>query len=107
VLFALVPPGMLLLSDVSIGGHLAILAVPFAALVGLSFRHRGELLGRRAGWIAVVGFLLASLIAVSRLKELSVGTAGTLCLLVGLLWLVAQMCRGEAAGGGRCRSGRP
>jgi len=91
LLFALVPLGMLLLSDVSIGGHMAILAVPLGALIAFSFEYADEHMGRLAGWAAVCGALLSHLIAVPWLKYRSVGTGGMLWLfaatLLVALWL--------------------
>jgi hypothetical protein len=88
VLFALVPTGMLLISDVSVGGHLAILAVPFGTLAAFCFRHAGEPLGRTVSWGVLAGFVAASLIAVQPLKEMSVGTLG-IFILYGLGLYVA------------------
>jgi hypothetical protein len=80
LLFGLVPLGMLLLSDISHGSHLAVLAVPLGALTAYCFRHEGEAAGRRVSWGVLAGFLLANLIAVRSLKTRSVGTAGILVL---------------------------
>ncbi len=78
LLFALVPLGMLLLSDVSHGSHLSILVVPFGALTAFCFAHAGERIGTRVSWGVLLCFLLVNLIAVQRLKEMSVGTLGLL-----------------------------
>jgi hypothetical protein len=89
-LFALVPLGMLLISDVSVGGHMAVLLVPFGALTGFCFRHAGRRVGTAVSWGVLLGFALASLIAVKWLKELSVGTAGILILLVLTLYVALR-----------------
>lgn len=86
-LFALVPLGMLLLSDVSHGSHLSLLVVPFSALVAFCFRRPGEALASRVSWATLAGFLLVNLIAVRHLKEMSVATAGLLTLYGLLLYL--------------------
>ena len=80
LLFALVPLGMLLLSDVSHGSHLSMVVVPFGALVAFCFAHAGEKIGTRVSWGVLMSFLLVNLIAVSRLKEMSVATLGLLVL---------------------------
>lgn len=100
VLFALVPLGMLLLSDVSHGSHLAVLVIPFGALSAFCFRHAGRRIGSRISWGTLAGFVLASLIAVKWLKEMSVGTAGLL-LLWGLTLYVAFRLHRE----GRSKAG--
>jgi hypothetical protein len=95
-LFALVPVGMLLLSDVSVGGHFAIVAVPLGVLAGHCFRHPE---GREASvlsWGVVTAFALVSLMAVDVLKELSVATLGAVTLL-GLVLSLAWRLRGTAA----------
>jgi hypothetical protein len=89
LLFALVPLGMLLISDLSLGGHLAILAVPLGALIGFCFRREGSVVGETVSWVMLGGCLLCYLIAWPLLKELSVGTAGVL-LLFGLVAYVAR-----------------
>jgi hypothetical protein len=90
LLFALAAPGMVLISDVSVGGHLAILAVPMGALTALCFRHAEQPAGRRLSWGLLAGFLLTHLMIVGFLKALSVGTAGALVLmgvaLCALVW---------------------
>ncbi|MCK4283367.1 MAG: DUF2029 domain-containing protein [Candidatus Brocadiae bacterium] len=86
-LFALVPLGMLLLSDVSHGSHLSLLVVPFSALVAFCFRRPGQVLAGRVSWATLAGFLLVHLIAVRQLKEMSVATAGLLTLYGLLLYL--------------------
>jgi hypothetical protein len=97
VLFALVPLGMLLLSDVSHGSHLAILAVPLGGFVGVAHLHAGEALGKRMTWGILAGFLAANLIAVRSLKEMSVATLG-MFILYGLgLYVAYRLVRAERA----------
>jgi hypothetical protein len=93
VLFALVPPAMLLLSDVSVGGHYAIAAVPLGVLAAHCLRHTGEPLARRLTWCVLAAFLLMTLMAVRPLKELSVATAGALVLYAVGLWLAWHLYR--------------
>lgn len=95
VLFALVPLGMLLLSDISHGSHLAILVVPGGALTAFCFRRTGEAVGSRISWGVLVGFALTNLIAVKWLKEMSIGTAGVL-VLYGLTLCVVSWLRAKA-----------
>ncbi|MFO7957112.1 MAG: glycosyltransferase family 87 protein [Candidatus Brocadiia bacterium] len=88
LLFALVPPGMLLLSPVSVGGHFAILAVSFGALAAYAFDHDGERQGKVATMGLLSAFLLTHLMASSTLKELSVATLGAVVVLGVTLYLV-------------------
>lgn len=71
-LFALVPPGMLQLSDVSLGGHLAILLIPFGALVAFCFRHEGRRIGTVVSWGVLMLLGLTSYVAL----RLRAGSAG-------------------------------
>jgi len=91
LLFGLVPLGMLLISDVSHGSHLAMLVVPVGALCGFAFEHAGDRLGRMATRGVLAGALLANLIAVQLLKELAVGTAGITVLFCVLLCLTLRL----------------
>jgi len=97
LLFALVPLGMLLLSDVSVGGHFAIAVVPLGVLTAHCFRHAGEPLARRLSWWVLAGFVLMSLMGVRTLKELSVATAGAVLLYVVCLQLAWRLHRDSAA----------
>jgi len=97
VLFALVPTGMLLLSDVSTGSHLAILAVPLGTFAAFGLRHAGDSLGQTVSWGVLAGFAAANLIAVQPLKERSVGTLGIL-ILYGLgLYVALHLLRLQRA----------
>lgn len=97
VLFALVPLGMLLLSDVSHGSHLAILAVPLGGFVAVAHLHAAEALGKRMTWGILAGFLAANLIAVRSLKEMSVATLA-MFILYGLgLYVAYRLVRAERA----------
>lgn len=91
VLFALVPLGMLLLSDVSHGSHLSLLAIPFGTMVTFCFRHGAERIASRVSWVVLAAFVLANLIAVRHLKEMSVGTAGMLLLYGVLLYVCFRL----------------
>jgi len=97
MLFALVPTGMLLLSDVSVGGHMAILVIPFGALMGFCFRHEGERVASRASWVLLCGAGLAHLIALERLKELSVGTAAVVATFAATLYIAWWVWRRRPA----------
>jgi hypothetical protein len=98
VLFALAPPAMLLLSDVSVSGHFAVAAVPLGVLAAHCLRHAGEPLSRRLSWWTLAGALLMSLMALRQLKELSVATAGALLIYGVGLWLGRLLsCRHSAA----------
>jgi len=91
LLFALVPPSMLLLSPVSVGGHFAILGVSFGVLAGFAFDHDGERNGRLATDGLLLAFLFTHLMASRTLKEFSVATFGavvTLAVILYLLWLL-------------------
>jgi len=95
MLFALVPPGMLLLSDVSVGGHLAILLITCGALAAFCFRRAGERAGTVVSWGVLCGFGMTYLIAVKALKEMSAGTAGVGILLAVTAYAALRL-RGEA-----------
>jgi hypothetical protein len=98
-LFALVPLGMLLLSDVSHGSHLAVLAVPLGGFVAVAHLHAGEALERRMAWGILAGCLAANLIAVHSLKERCVATLG-MFILYGLgLYVAYRLVRAERAAG--------
>lgn len=97
LLFGLVPPAMLLLSPVSVGGHFAILAVSFGVLAAVAFDHDGEHVGRVATVGLLAGFLLTHLMASSTLKELSVATLGAIVTLAFMLYLVWHLRRARDA----------
>ncbi len=92
-LFALAPPGMLLLSDVSVGGHLAILAVPVGVLAAFCLRRQGERAAAAASWGMPAALFVTYLIAVPTLKELSAGTLGVLAIFGLLLFTVRTLVR--------------
>ncbi len=95
VLFALAPPAMLLISDVSVGGHFALLAVPFGVLAAYCFQREGRPTAARVSWAVLAGFLLTHLMGVRRLKEMSTATAGAVVVLGVLLYLVVRLRRRE------------
>ncbi len=101
LLLALVPPGMLLLSDVSVGGHLAIMAVPAGVLASFCLRRADRPVGRRVTALMLLAVLLLLLISVPRLKELSVATLGVMLTMGLLLYLVfsGHVCRRDAPAG--------
>lgn len=97
VLFALVPAGMLLLSDVSVGGHFAIAPVPLAVLAAYCFRHADRAATGRVSLCVLVGFALMNLMAVTWLKELSVATGGILMVYGAGLYLAFRLWRRQKA----------
>lgn len=92
-LFGLVPPGMLLLSDVSVGGHFAIALVPLAVLCAHALRHEGTSAARRVSWGVVTTVVLMHLIAFGPLKRLSAATFGALVLYGTLYSLALHLSR--------------
>ena len=96
VLFALVPPAMLLLSDVSVGGHYAITAVPLGVLAAHCLRHSSAPLARRLTWLVLAVFVLMTLMAVPAFKALSVATAGAVVLYAVGLWLAWRLFREQS-----------
>lgn len=97
-LFALVPVGMLLLSDVSIGGHLAILVVPLGFLCSFCFERDGTAVGRRMSWAVLAALALVLTLANDRLKEFSVPLLGVLALFALMLYVIARLQRQADSG---------
>jgi len=82
--FALVPVGMLLLSDVSLTSHTAIFVIPYAAMLGVVWQRDDSTMRRRLTVGLLVAFGLSSLTAIRYLKDLSTTTAAML-VLFGML----------------------
>ena len=97
LLFALVPLGMLLLSDVSLTSHAAVLVIPYAALVAelLEGPERPACAAARRGIVA--SFMLGAMAAVPLLKQLSCLTAAVVCIFVVCCWLLFGLRRENRA----------
>ncbi len=97
LLFALGPPAMLLISPVSVGGHFAIMAVPFGALAAFAIDHEEGRQGRLAAWGLMLAFLLTHLMGVPILKQLSAATLGAVVALGFVLYLACSARSSSAA----------
>jgi hypothetical protein len=89
LLFALVPIGMLLLSDLSIEGHFAVVVVPIGVLTCFAFRHSEEPLGRTVFVAVLVGAGLLNL-RVRFFEDYSVQVAALLFLYGFTIWLALR-----------------
>jgi len=95
--FALVPVGMLLLSDVSLTSHTAIFVIPYGALTALVLARPHWEASHKLSLGVLAAFTLSSLTAVQYLKMLSTTTAAVLVLFATLCYAVfAVRRRGES-----------
>lgn len=93
VLLGLVPPGMLLLSDISHGSQLSIMLLSFGVLSAWCVGHPQDRWARTVGTVTVLACVLIHLIAFPLLKQLSVGTTAVLLTfgtLLAMSWHVSK-----------------
>ena len=95
ILFALVPPAMLLISDISVGGHYAILAVPVGVLAAYWFEGSRERAGALSWGLPVALALVYSLVS-DTLRVVSVPVAGALAILGLCMYLAVKLQRERA-----------
>ena len=91
--FALVPIGMLLLSDVSLTSHTAMFVIPYGALTGLVFARPQWRASHTLSLGVLAAFVLSLLTGVPYLKALSTTTAAVLVLFAALCYAVFALRR--------------
>ena len=98
-LFGTVPLGMLLLSDVSLTTHAAVLLVPYAGLLGSMAAQPESKASRVVSWGVLAAFVLTSLAAIRGLKHLSVITVGIMVLFSVSIYALTYERRHRRLGG--------